>query len=121
MREVRFAYAVAAVLFVAAVFADAALPPNDFLTEDALLTERSIYDNPMDFEAASKIAVTEEDRVSDTWLRFDAGLEPPRIPSSVLEGTVPRRCRYGIFMPLGALRPGEAPRRLTHSHALAGV
>ncbi len=44
----------------------------------------------MDFEAASKIAVTEEDRVSDTWLRFDAGLEPPRIPGSVLEGTVPR-------------------------------
>jgi hypothetical protein len=90
MREVRFAYAVAAVLFAAAAFAYAALPPYDFLTEDALLTERSIYDNPMDFEAASKIAVTEEDRVSDTWLRFDAGLEPPRIPSSVLEGTVPR-------------------------------
>ncbi len=42
MREVRFAYAVAAVLFVAAAFAGAALPPNDFLTEDALLTERSI-------------------------------------------------------------------------------
>jgi hypothetical protein len=69
--HVRAAYALAAVFFLCALPSQAGLPPYEYLKKEIYDDEQArLYDNPLDFKAASKIAVNgppicERDRESE--------------------------------------------------------